>query len=279
MNTITQPLPLEDAWNDVLSKAIHGTAVDDKNLAASANIIPATLKTILAGELPPDDTLRRLAIAVGLRPTAVLDSAHKRFQPKPLDAARWPGIVQIPSRYMDYIVNCYLSWDIQTKDAVLFDTGTEFEPIRKLISENQLKLSAVYITHAHGDHIAILDELIKTYQVKVFAPKQESVTGALVVQDGAEFTIGSLKAKAVLTDGHSVEHLSFVLSGNNWPAPVAIVGDAIFSGSMGKGLISYSRLKQNVQDKILKLPPETLLCPGHGPTTTVEEESKHNPFA
>ena len=59
---------------------------------------------------------------------------------------------------------------------------------------------------------------------------------------------------------------------------MGIVGDAIFAGSIGTGFISWDTAKQKVRDQILTLPPDTLLCPGHGPLTTVAEEKANNPF-
>jgi glyoxylase-like metal-dependent hydrolase (beta-lactamase superfamily II) len=67
----------------------------------------------------------------------------------------------------------------------------------------------------------------------------------------------------------------------NWPedAPhVALIGDTIFAGSLATGFVSTELLQQKVRDQIFSLPPETLLCPGHGPLTTVAEEKAHNPF-
>jgi hydroxyacylglutathione hydrolase len=66
-----------------------------------------------------------------------------------------------------------------------------------------------------------------------------------------------------------------------WPGdapPAAMVGDTIFAGSMARGFVSPSMLRQEVRAQILSLPPQTLLCPGHGPVTTVAEELDHNPF-
>ena len=65
---------------------------------------------------------------------------------------------------------------------------------------------------------------------------------------------------------------------NGLDSPVAIVGDAIFAGSMGGGIVSYSDALRTNREKIMTLPDETILCPGHGPMTTVMEEKKHNPF-
>ena len=62
------------------------------------------------------------------------------------------------------------------------------------------------------------------------------------------------------------------------PAPVAIVGDALFAGSMGGGMVSYEDALQNNREKILTLSDDTVLCPGHGPLSTVSQEKSHNPF-
>ena len=280
MTPIPQPLPLEDAWSDVLNKAVRGTGIDDKNLAPSANITPAKLKTILGGEIPSEDTLRRLAIAVGLRPTPFLDLAFQRYKPGPFVASRWPGVAQIPTRYMDMIVNSYLLWDIASREAALFDTGTDLAPIRQTLDAHKLKLTALCITHTHGDHVAVLDEVMSAYKPRLFAPKGEPVPNATLIEEGAEIKVGGLKGRALLVDGHSPGHLAYIFEGSSgWPAPVAVVGDALFAGSMGGGAVSYDRLRRNMQTKLLTLPPGTLVCPGHGPTTTVGEEKEHNPFA
>ena len=60
--------------------------------------------------------------------------------------------------------------------------------------------------------------------------------------------------------------------------PIAIVGDSLFAGSMGGGNVSYDDALRNNLEKILTLPDETIICPGHGPMTTVGEEKQHNPF-
>jgi len=81
------------------------------------------------------------------------------------------------------------------------------------------------------------------------------------------------------TPGHTEDGVTYIIG--NWPedAPhVAIIGDTIFSGSMAKGKQSTDLLKQKVREQIFTLPEETLLCPGHGPLTTVALEKAHNPF-
>ncbi len=279
MAAIPSPIPLEDSWTDVLQKALNGTGIDDKNLAPSANITPAKLKSILAGEIPSEDTLRRLAIGLGLRPAPFLDLAFQRYKPALFDAGTWTGVQPIASRYMDAIVNCYLIWDVKTREAILCDTGTDLSAVRQEIETRGLKLTTLCITHAHGDHVAILQELKLAYSPKIYAPKEEPVDGSSGVGEGDEIQIGSLRARVLLTDGHSAGHVTYLFTGQSgWPAPVAVVGDVLFAGSMGAGNVSYPRLRDHLQSKILTLPPKTLLCPGHGPTSTVEQEEKQNPF-
>jgi glyoxylase-like metal-dependent hydrolase (beta-lactamase superfamily II) len=81
------------------------------------------------------------------------------------------------------------------------------------------------------------------------------------------------------TPGHAADGVTYIVGA--WPGDppsVAIVGDAIFAGSMGRGNDSWEVARQKVREHILSLPPETLICPGHGPLTTVAEEEAHNPF-
>ena len=70
--------------------------------------------------------------------------------------------------------------------------------------------------------------------------------------------------------------MTYLIDGLN--QPVAIVGDAVFAGSMGGGMISYSDALRTNREKIMTLPDETILCPGHGPLSRVGWEKKHNPF-
>ena len=88
--------------------------------------------------------------------------------------------------------------------------------------------------------------------------------------------MGALEIETRLTPGHSVGGITYVVSGLG--RPVAVVGDAIFAGSMGGGGISYSDALSNNRKRIFTLADDTILCPGHGPLTTVGEEKRHNPF-
>jgi glyoxylase-like metal-dependent hydrolase (beta-lactamase superfamily II) len=91
--------------------------------------------------------------------------------------------------------------------------------------------------------------------------------------------LGSLRITNRETPGHAEDGVTYIIG--TWPddAPhVAIVGDAIFAGSIGRGNQSWDLARQKVREQIFTLPAETLICPGHGPLTTVAEEKAHNPF-
>ncbi|MDD4932907.1 MAG: MBL fold metallo-hydrolase, partial [Methylacidiphilaceae bacterium] len=82
--------------------------------------------------------------------------------------------------------------------------------------------------------------------------------------------------RTLLTNGHSAGGITYLVAGG--ARPLAIVGDSLFAGSMGGGNVSYADALRNNREKILTLPGQTVICPGHGPLTTVEEEREHNPF-
>ncbi len=91
--------------------------------------------------------------------------------------------------------------------------------------------------------------------------------------------LGGLRVTHRETPGHAEDGVTYIVGNWQEDAPhVAIVGDAIFAGSIGRGNQSWDLARQKVREQILTLPAETLLCPGHGPLTTVAEEKEHNPF-
>jgi hydroxyacylglutathione hydrolase len=176
-------------------------------------------------------------------------------------------------------VNCYLVWDEVTREAALFDTGWDAAPIFGLIDRNGLQLRYLFLTHLHTDHLAALTPIRGKFpkvrlrsSSKMAPPDQRNRPNDCI-------SLGSLRITHRDTPGHSEESVAYIVG--TWPddAPhVAMVGDTLFAGSVGRSNFSAGLAKQNVQEQILSLPPETLLCPGHGPLTTVAQEKAHNPF-
>jgi glyoxylase-like metal-dependent hydrolase (beta-lactamase superfamily II) len=175
--------------------------------------------------------------------------------------------------------NCYLIWDESTKEAALFDTGWEADPILALVADNRLDLKRLFITHRHLDHIAALDTLRARFpHIGLHSSSRQAQAGQRN-RPGEIVRVGCLQITACETPGHSEDSATYVIKNFPQDAPtVAMVGDALFAGSLGRGFQSTELLKRNVKEFILSLPPSTLLCPGHGPLTTVSEERAHNPF-
>jgi glyoxylase-like metal-dependent hydrolase (beta-lactamase superfamily II) len=173
-------------------------------------------------------------------------------------------------------VNAFLVWDPKTREAIALDTGADCRPMLDHAKKEKLKVKLILLTHAHPDHIADLARLKKETGAPVYISEREATFGAETISEGHEFKVGRLKVKALLTWGHSRGGMTFFVTG--LARPIAVVGDSIFAGSMGGGNVSYKEAIKNNVEKILTLPDETIICPGHGPMTTVGEEKAHNPF-
>jgi len=139
-----------------------------------------------------------------------------------------------------------------------------------------LNVKLILLTHAHADHVADLPRLREETGADVFAAAGEPVPGAEAIEEGKRFRLGNLEIDTRLTWGHSPGGMTYVVTGLS--RPIAIVGDSLFAGSMGGGNVSYDDALRNNLEKILTLPDETIICPGHGPMTTVGDEKAHNPF-
>jgi len=176
-------------------------------------------------------------------------------------------------------VNCYLVWDEVTRDAALFDTGLDAKLILDCIAAENLQLKHIFITHSHWDHVEALPKIREAWpKARIHsgsknAPVDQRNKTAEIIH------LGGLRVTHRDTPGHAEDGVTYMVGNWQEDAPlIAIVGDAIFAGSMGNGNGAWDLAKQKVREQILSLPPETLICPGHGPLTTVAEEKEHNPF-
>ncbi len=272
-------LPLEDKFGDVVRKAMRGKKIQPADLARQTGLTDQQLGDLFEYKYTPsDDVIRKLAPLCSLNPNALIDHAHSRWKPRDINTAQLGCLAQISAQYEDYIVNTFLVWDKTTKQAVLFDTGPDLAAIEKAVRDNSLKIELLLLTHTHPDHVAVLGDVLKKFKPKAFTSPREPADGCAPVKEGDKHRVGALAIEIRETDGHSVGGLTFVVTGQGGVPPIAVVGDAIFASSMGGPMISYENLTSHIRKKILTLPPETILCPGHGPLTTVGEEKAHNPF-
>ncbi len=272
-------IPLEDNFDDVLRKALRGLALSGEQLAQRAGLPSARVRALLAAE--PDETaLRAVAAPLGLDADALVELAGRSWHPR---SARLDGLAQFntpwPAHGPEHMrVNAYLAWDTESRIAVAIDAGAQAEPLLEHLRCHGLTLAGVLLTHTHADHVAALDHLLReTGRPPVWVHANEPLAGAQPVAEGARLTFGGLSIEARLTPGHSPGGTTWVVRG--LPRLVALTGDALFCCSVGGvGPGAYAGALAANRNRILSLPGDTLLGPGHGPVTTVAEEWLHNPF-
>ena len=272
-------IALEDNFEDVLMKAATGLGLGKVVLAERAGLSVPVVDALLQGELD-ESALRAVAPVLRLSEEALVAMAFGHWQPEPLAVdglACLNSPFPVPG-YAEMTVNSYLVWSPDTGEAAVFDTGTNAEGLLQKVEALGLELRSLFLTHTHRDHVAAYDALLKNKpQLCCLAPAEEPFRNAGSVAHGDVFICGSLQIAARATPGHSPGGTSFVVRG--LARPLAIVGDALFCLSQGGvGQTHYESAMDANRSEILSLPEETILCPGHGPLTTVKSERLRNPF-
>jgi hydroxyacylglutathione hydrolase len=224
-------------------------------------------------------SLRAVAPVLNLDADALVSMANGAWRPAPieLDGLRCYNTPFPVDGYEAMTVNSYLVWSSETKVAVAFDTGANVDALLADVKTLGLELHALVITHSHRDHIAAYDELVAVIDGGIaFAPKLEPYGEADLLEHGDWLEFEGFEVQARQTNGHSAGGMSYVIEGLG--QPIAIVGDSLFCLSQGGAPENYAQALENNREQILALPGNTILCPGHGPMTTVANEQAHNPF-
>jgi glyoxylase-like metal-dependent hydrolase (beta-lactamase superfamily II) len=270
---------LEDHLGDIIRKARAMSNVSASDAAKAAGLTEPELSALEeSGQSAKKPDFNKLGALIGLH-SGKLESIARGWLPAEKGLNVWRELRVLTTAGDGITVNCYLIWDEVSREAALFDTGWDATPALKLLADNQLQLKHLFITHTHADHIAGVGAVREKFP-KVRA--HSSAKSAPVDQRNRPndfIHLGSLRITHRDTPGHAEDGVTYIIG--TWPedAPhVAIVGDAIFAGSIGRGNQSWDVAKQKVREQIFSLPPTTLICPGHGPLTTVAEEKEHNPF-
>lgn len=190
--------------------------------------------------------------------------------------------------------NCYLLADAETRDAVLIDPGDEGARLIAAVEEGGWTLRALWITHAHIDHVGGIAAVKRRWDVSVFlhpadrplydhVPEQGRKYGLRIeappapdrdLAEGDVVTVGGLSFSVMHVPGHAPGHVAFVGHG------AVFGGDCLFAGSIGRTDLPLSdpRALQQSLMRFAALPPETVVYAGHGPATTIGEETRTNPF-
>lgn len=267
------PASLEDDWSDVLKKALRGQDWSVEEAGVRAGISTGAVESLLGGHFD-ESAASALADALGLRVSPLLELARGEYHPGRI---RLPdGAAMFSSDWGGMTVHSYLIWDFRSGEAVAFDTGADAGELLGFLRDRNLTLSLLLLTHAHGDHVFEADRIVEKTGAKVLIGEGEGMTGIATFAPGEEFSIGNLTISTRSTTGHSAGGITYVIGGLD--RPVAVVGDALFAGSMGGPNLSYRACLRGLREEVLSLSPETILCSGHGPLTTVALEREHNPF-
>lgn len=264
--------PLEDNFADVLGKALRGQKLTPHAAARQAGLTDEAVAGLLGGSFD-EARARALARVLHLSPEALVRLAAGGHEPA---VDRPASLVVATTPFGDMTVNAYLLWDRENHDAAIFDTGAEAAPLLESVAALDLNVVAIFLTHSHADHVHALAALKRELGVDAWSSELEPVRGTNTFRPGDLFNTGRHFIRTRLTPGHSPGGTTFVIEGPVVQA--AIVGDALFAGSIGGVHDGYAATLENIRREILGLPDDTILCPGHGPLTTVAAEKAGNPF-
>jgi glyoxylase-like metal-dependent hydrolase (beta-lactamase superfamily II) len=198
----------------------------------------------------------------------------------------------------DFQTNCYVlrAGNLATQ-CLIVDTGLEAGELVDFVAEHKLDPTAVVLTHGHIDHIAGLIELRKEFpRIKVYIHRLDAsmltnprsnlsaIAGCffqippadVLLEDGDTIEQAGLKLQVLLTPGHTPGGICLYSKADG----VVFAGDTLFAGSVGRTDFpggSMTVLINSIKKKLLPLPDQTIVYPGHGPVTTIETE-RSNPF-
>lgn len=194
--------------------------------------------------------------------------------------------------------NCSILWCTKTMKGAVIDPGGDLDRIRAAIAETGATIEKILLTHGHVDHAAGAAELAESLGVKVEGPGAQDqfiiddiprmaqkygiegarpVTPDLYLNEGDTVTVGDLSLDVLHVPGHTPGHMVFV----HRPVGLAIVGDTLFRGSVGRTDFPYGDpdlLIKGIREKLLPLGDNMVCLPGHGPVTSIGDEKAHNPF-
>jgi glyoxylase-like metal-dependent hydrolase (beta-lactamase superfamily II) len=173
-----------------------------------------------------------------------------------------------------WLSNAYLVVDQPGGHGVLVDGNGVVEPLLERIEREGTEITHVLLTHHHADHVVDVAELARRFEAPLLGhPDNEVADEALE----GPISSGDLAIEPIHTPGHCSDHLALLFNGSD-----CLTADVIFKGTVGgtraPGHTTFEDLKRSIMERLLTLPGETRLHPGHREPTTVAEEWEHNPF-
>ncbi|HNC82278.1 MAG TPA: MBL fold metallo-hydrolase, partial [Nitrospira sp.] len=270
--------------SDIIKKARMGQQRSVADVARTAGLPEADLAGLERGQPARNrEQVQAVGRALGLRADQLAQVAEG-WTPEALPAST-PHVDTILGSIGGYEVKGYIVHD--RGEAVIVDTGYNADAMLEMLSKRALRLRAICLTHGHSDHADGIDAILKAHPVPVYLgpddldllswrPSQDVLH---VPKEDGTLQVGGLRLRFMPTPGHTPGGVCYRLEQAG--EPMCFVGDTLFAGSIGRsnpaGL--YQTHLASVRQRVLALPPDTRLFPGHGPATTVHEERLHNPFA
>jgi hydroxyacylglutathione hydrolase len=180
-----------------------------------------------------------------------------------------------------WLSNAYLVADPARGAGVLIDGNDDLEPLAKLAEESGIEITHILLTHPHPDHVAGIDKVRHRLGDPPLVAHPETAAEldeevAITLADGDRLEAGGLEIEAMLTPGHAAGHLAFLINGSD-----VFTADVLFKGTVGgtmaPGASGFADLQASVM-RLMELPPQTVVHPGHREPTTIGAEWEGNPF-
>jgi glyoxylase-like metal-dependent hydrolase (beta-lactamase superfamily II) len=191
-----------------------------------------------------------------------------------------------------FACNCSVLACDTTREAVVIDPGGEVDRIAEIVRQNDLEVVAIIHTHAHLDHIFCTRDVICLHrddlplydgfkiQAAMFGwPARDTVPVDRFVADGDVIEFGEKRAEVIHTPGHTPGSVCFQLEVDG--KSLVFAGDTLFRRSIGRTDLpggDSRQILESIRDRLYTLAPDSLVIPGHGPSTTIAEEAANNPF-
>ncbi len=180
-----------------------------------------------------------------------------------------------------WLSNAYLVAGLERGSGVLIDGNDELGPLLEQAERDGIEITHVLVTHPHPDHVAGLAEARRQLGGPPLVAHAETAAAldeevAITLGDGERLDAGGLEVEALYTPGHAAGHLAFLVDGSD-----VFTADVLFKGTVGgtmaPGASGFADLKASVM-RLMELPPETVVHPGHREPTTIGDEWESNPF-
>lgn len=188
-----------------------------------------------------------------------------------------------------YSANCHIIMDDETKETAVIDPGGDAQDLIGAINDMGAQVKFILLTHGHVDHVGGAVELKQKFNVPLYISEEDynicntgeyifgNISGNVdeYIKENDTFNIGQKEIKTIHTPGHTPGGMCFLID------DMIFTGDTLFAGSIGRTDFvggDFGTIIKSIKDKLMTLPDNITVLPGHGPKSTIGEERTHNPF-